>query len=195
MRTSGSIADVQRRVPGASWCRVLEPESDLVTVLELAIGATLCSAVFTLWVVATPLGFVSLDDFGRTTIIVIAIVVALLHELVHVWAFPRLDGATRAVLRFPLRLTPYASYDGAVSRERFLAVLVAPLAVVSLLPILLASLSATTPGPLLVISLLNALASAGDVLTFILVACQVPRGCEIRVGTDTVVWKYRQAVA
>jgi hypothetical protein len=98
-------------------------------------------------------------------------------------------------LRFSLRRLLYASYDGVVSRGRYLAVLVAPLAVVSLLPLLLASLSATTPGLLLVISLLNALVSSGDVLTFVLVACQVPRGCEIRSGTDKLAWQYRQAVA
>jgi hypothetical protein len=195
MRTSGSIAEMQRTVPGGSWCRLLEPEADLATLLELAIGATLCSAVFTLWVVATPLGFASLDHFAHATIVVIAIAVAPLHEVAHVWAFPRLDGGPRAVLRFSLRLALYASYDGVVSRERFLAVLVAPLAVVSLLPVLLASLSATTPGPLVVISLLNALASSGDVLTFILVACQVPRGRELRIGTDALAWKHRQAVA
>jgi Putative zincin peptidase len=195
MRTSGSIAEVQRTVPGGSWCRLREPETDLATLLELAIGATLCSAVFTLWVVATPLNFGSLDDFALATIAVIAIVVALLHEFTHVWAFPRLDGGPRAVVRFSLRLILHASYDGVVSRERYLAVLVAPLAVVSLLPLLLASLSATTPAPLLVVSLLNALASSGDVLTFVLVACQVPRGGEIRSGNDTLAWKYRQAVA
>lgn len=195
MRPIGWIADIERTVFDASWCPLLKPEADLATALELAIGATLCSAVFTLWVVATPLGFASLDHFAHTTIVAIAIVVAPLHEVMHVLAFPRLDGGPRAVVRFSLRLTLYASYDGVVSRERFLVVLVAPLAVVSLLPVLLASLSATTPGPLLVISLLNALASSGDVLTFILVACQVPRGCELRVGTDKLAWKHRQAVA
>ena len=186
---------MKRTVPGGSWRRLLEPEADLATPLELAIGATLCSAVFTLWVVATPLRFASLDDFAFATIVVVAIVVALLHELMHVWAFPRLDGGPRAVVRFSPRLVLYARYDGVVSRERYLAVLVAPLAVVSLLPLLLASLSATTPGLLLVVSLLNALVSSGDVLTFVLVACQVPRGCEIRSGTDKPAWQYRQAVA
>lgn len=184
---SGSFAEPEWPRFDVSWRRLLALDADLATLLALTIGATLCSAVFTLWAVLTPLAGFRVD---AASLVVMAFLLAPLHEHAHALAFPRPADSPRASVRFSLRrFTLCAHYDGAVSRRRFLAVLAAPLAVLSVAPILVSSALGTSPGDLVLLTLLNALASAGDVLTFVLVAFQVPPGATLRAQGDGLAWK------
>ena len=80
-------------------------------------------------------------------------------------------------------------YHGAVSRAHYIAVLVAPLIAVSLLPIVAAVVLSLESGDLVLISLLNALVSGGDLIAAALVLLQVPANGVVQRRGECVIWR------
>lgn len=169
-----------------AWNRLREPEGGVAQVFALVAGAVLCIAVLVSWLLFAPFNPIRIDyvTFGVAITIVL-----FFHELAHALAFTLRRGRSLRVecawRRRPIRLR----YEGAVSRSHYLAVLAAPFAAVSLLPVAASAVAALGSGDLVLISMLNALVCGGDVLAAVLVVLQVPVGALVRRQGDVVLWK------
>ena len=113
-----------------------------------------------------------------------------LHELTHAASYPSSSAAGRLTIGvWPSRLLFCTGYDGEVSRARYVGVLAMPLLAVSFGPVALCAVLGIESANLALISLLNALASGGDLLAIILVLAQVPEGAVIRQLGWRTVWR------
>lgn len=106
--------------------------------------------------------------------------IIVVHELIHASVHPRLGRSDASVIGlWPSRMIFYAQYTGALSRDRFLAILVMPFLFITILPLLFAmscSLPGQFPGFMIAwCSTWNAMFSCGDIFGIALVLWQVPR--------------------
>lgn len=108
-----------------------------------------------------------------------------LHELFHLIVHPGWGLTDRTtVVVWPARLQIGVHYEGVLTRARWIAMRLAPLALLTLVPamILLASpaLSPASEPSLALLAVLNALGSGGDLLAVLLVMRQVPPSGRLR---------------
>jgi hypothetical protein len=173
-----------------AWRQVHDIAADMGQVFSIVVGAVLCIAAFTLWIVAVPFHPVRID---YASLIVATTIVVFFHELAHAATFTwGRDRGRRVECAFQ-KYRPHLRYHGAVSRSRYIAVLLAPLVALTLLPIVASVALSLHSGDLVVISLLNALVSGGDVLAAALVLLQVPANGIVQRRGDCVIWKAARA--
>jgi len=181
----GPITDLPGFTGSAMWRPLREPDPGLAQVLALPIALTLGTAVVVLWAVLTPFTDPKLNP---QSLVATLIVLVPLHEFAHAAAFPRsLRSAQLSIALWPWRV----HYDGELSRHRYLAILAMPLLAISVVPALVCAMLGSVSHPVASISLLNALASSGDVLAGILVLAQVPPEAVIRMRGSVIVWQPR----
>jgi Putative zincin peptidase len=117
----------------------------------------------------------------------------VVHELVHACFHPGLGFSGSSVLGVSFRpALLYASYQATLSRNRFMAILLAPFAVLSVLPLVAHSaglLSDQGVGGIAAAAAVNAAASSVDVLGAYLVVRQVPRTGQIRNKGWQTYWR------
>jgi hypothetical protein len=104
-----------------------------------------------------------------------------LHELIHGLCHPHW-GRTRASIYgfWPSKVLFYAHYDGALSRNRFVGILLAPLGLLSIAPLLASSLLGVGHWLVFTAAVLNLLAACGDLTAILLVLSQVPGTATVR---------------
>lgn len=173
-----------------AWRQVHDIAADVGQVFAIVVGAVLCIAAFALWIVAVPFHPVRID---YATLLIAAAMVLFFHELAHAATFTWGRDRGRRVEVVLQKYRPHLRYHGAVSRSRYIAVLLAPLVAITLLPILASIALSLRSGDLVVISLLNALVSGGDVLAAALVLLQVPANGIVQRRGDCVIWRAVQA--
>ena len=86
-------------------------------------------------------------------------------------------------------MAAYAHYEGELSRNRFVAILLLPIIILSLLPMLLAIGLQSASYAWAFASSLNALFACVDVFGAAMVLCQVPRGATLRNQGWRTYWK------
>lgn len=117
------------------------------------------------------------------------------HEVIHALAVPSGISEKTIIGAWPQKLLFYAHYDGAMPRNRFLLVFVAPFMVLSVLPVFVAAFIArllsdgTLPFILHVLVFLNGLAACGDVLAMGMIWKQVPKKALMRNQGWKTYWK------
>jgi hypothetical protein len=105
----------------------------------------------------------------------------IVHECLHALAYPGFGLTDRTLIgAWPSRLLFYAAHLDALSRNRWLLVYLLPLIVLSVLPLLAWRVCGLYSGLLHFVSLLNGLASSGDLLMVLLMLLQVPRRAKLR---------------
>ena len=158
----------------------------IVSPIAVATGAIL--ALF--WSVLTPIhGFV---PTGKNILLIPACFAALIivHELVHTVVHPMKGNSPQSILGFwPSKILFYAHYDGELSRNRFVTILLAPLLVISFAPLLLASLFQWYSGWIAFASILNAVMACGDIFGATLLLIQVPASAITRNQGWKTYWK------
>lgn len=119
-----------------------------------------------------------------------------LHELGHAILHPGfgLSPQTTVVL-WPAKLRFGVYYEGCMSRRRWLIMRLAPLACLTVIPVLLLTVFSVTPAWfaleifLQVLVLVNGIGSGGDVVAAIWVLFQVPAGAEICFRSGKAYWR------
>lgn len=142
--------------------------------------------VLVLWLVLTPW---QPNEIGAAMLVVAAILLAPLHECMHLIAWPGGAGRRLECRRTGWKVSLRARGAGAVSRRRFLWLLALPFLVLSVFPVLGAAATGASPQFIVVMTLLNALASSGDVLAALLVMAQVPVDAVVREQGDDLMWR------
>ncbi|MBN1358962.1 MAG: DUF3267 domain-containing protein [Sedimentisphaerales bacterium] len=98
------------------------------------------------------------------------------HEFLHAVCFKGGVVSRQAVFGFyPKVLAFYAHCDGMLTRRRYIVISMFPFLVLTVLPLLLVTLIRVEWRYLVEVIFANGLASAGDVLTTIIIARQAPR--------------------
>ena len=181
------------RSDGRPWRRVSAPEPALMRLFAWQVSLLLAATLFVAWAIATQ--FADLRP-RYWMIVAAAVLVAPLHELTHAFTFPRAaPGVQRALAFWPRRFTLCAQYDGVLSRNRYVLVLLMPLLAISLLPMGACTLLeiASAPRLCVVLFLFNALVCGDDVLAALLVVTQVPANGLIRKQGDVTLWTARKS--
>lgn len=176
----GPIPSSPDFVPDADWKALREPSPWVLQLFMLPVGVGMGLWFLYLWLVFTPLGPIALtDSWPRLLLVVAGLVIA--HEMIHVSLHPEAGFSRRSIVGFwPSRALFYAHFDGAMSRNRFLCVLLAPFVVLSLAPLAVSATIQVGSGWAAFVSAFNALASCGDLLGVGLLLAQVPSKAIVR---------------
>lgn len=118
----------------------------------------------------------------------VAVVLIPIHEGLHALAYPR-SGRGEVIIGFwPKKFYFYAVYTGEMSRERLVAVFVAPFTVLSIAPLVYALSQDGESSALALASIINAGFSSADVYFTYLVISQIPRHSRVRNNGWKTYW-------
>ncbi len=129
------------------------------------------------------------------TVVPVVLVSVVLHELLHMLGHPGSGRSLRSqVLIWPRKLQIGVYYDGEMPRSRWLAMRLAPLFCLTVLPALL--LLAVYPFLIdyiwqqfiVMVILINSLGAGGDLVAALIVARQVPRGGKVGIWQGRACW-------
>lgn len=168
-------------VESPQWRPLNEPSPTQSARRGLVVGLVFGILTNSLWHTAGVTFSEQLSSFrgfsAFATFLVSLVGLLALHELVHALVHPGFGTARQTVIGCSLKpLLLYAAYTGTMGRNRFVAVLLAPLLVLSVLPLLTFVLGMySNPNPLVVtLSVVNAAASGVDLFGVVLLLSQVP---------------------
>ncbi len=174
--------------PDASWKPLREPTPWVMQFFALPLGIVACVAVGFLWLSLTPLRDLSFDSPGMLLIAFIAIVP--IHELIHAAVHPRSGASADSILGvWPSRLLFYAHYTGELSRDRFIAILIMPLLIISFAPLFACAIAGRSSALLAFVSTLNALFACGDIFAIGLLLWQIPSDATVRNQGWRTFWR------
>lgn len=175
------------------WTPLVEPSVSVFTWLATGVGIAaglVAGAVWALTVpnsafvkVTIPAGQSPLAPLATLLAIVLGAVGLLIvvHELLHAAVHPGGMFTGRTILGAWLsKGLFYAHYDGPLSRERFLLIMLMPFLVLTVGLWLAAAVFRPGWGILPAWSVLNAMFAGGDLLATGMIVWQVPRGAEMR---------------
>ena len=181
----GEIPDSPDFVPDESWTLLKEPTPWIMQALSLPIGLTLAVVLGVLWMTLTPLRHGAAPSVGECFAGLFAIVPT--HEALHLVMHPRTGDS---IIGFwPTRLLFYTHYHNQLACRRYLAVLLAPLVVLSLVPLAASALTASASPFLAVASVSNALFASSDLFAAGLLLVRVPPHATLRNKGWRVWWK------
>ena len=173
----------------AGWKQLREPAAWITMLLSLPIVFLAASWLgliwFALWPSLAGLTFEAQSPMQPwATLIALpagVLLLILIHELLHASATPQFGSSPATVLGFwPSLGAFYAHYDGEVSRNRFILVLLVPFTIISVVPLFLSAIIGWQSRIAALCSVLNALFSSADLLGAVLILAQVPSGARVR---------------
>jgi hypothetical protein len=174
--------------PDQTWTALREPTPWVMQLFALPVGIALGAAVLGIWLWGTPIDAASFEAPWACLLALLALVPA--HELIHFAMHPRKGGPESSVLGFwPSRVLFYAHYFGELSRTRFIAILLMPLLVLTVLPLIVCCILGKASTILIVVSTINALAACGDVFGVLVLLFQVPARAVVRNQGWRTYWK------
>ena len=178
----GGIPDTEDFIPDIAWKPLREPDPWLMQLFALPLGLIAFFGVAALWFYATPLEAEQLESGGFLLLGLGAFIpLVVIHELIHAAVHPEFGRSNRSILGFwPSRLLFYAHYDGALDRNRFLAIIAMPMIVITFVPLLAAMATGCASEIIAWASVWNILFACGDIFGIILVLFQVPCGATVR---------------
>ncbi len=182
------------------WRGIREPSPLAINFLALPVGIVLALFTFLLLWLVFPKDMlynrVERLDFPGWLLALMFILIIPVHELLHAVYFPGHGLTNRTVIGcWASRLLFYASYDGPMSRNRFLVVFLSPYLYLSLLPVALIAVLRLVVAPLevfvflAVFSLISGVLACGDIIGFALVLAQIPKQASVRNKGWKTYWK------
>lgn len=166
--------DVTMLENGDSWNVVSEPSPLKQQLIGICIAAViaLCIAL----VVFLSIGPRHVFGVSWPLVILFIFLVLPVHELLHAIGFKGGIASDQVVLGFnPKACGFYAHYGGQMSRNRYVIIAALPLLVLTIIPLAIVVVLQLDYVRLTEIAIANGLASAGDVLSMLIVVGQVPR--------------------
>jgi hypothetical protein len=191
----GPIPDSPDFEPDESWNSLNEPSPWLAQLIAVPIGIAAALLLLFFWIVFTPIRQFAgpLSLFGLFVALAAIVVV---HELIHAAVHPNAGRSPRSILGFwPAMLVFYAHYDGEITRNRFVAILLMPLVVISLLPLLFAVVAQVDIHWMALVSAFNALLASVDIFGAGMVWFQVPANAIVRNQGWMTYWREPETAA
>jgi hypothetical protein len=118
----------------------------------------------------------------------------VVHEMIHALVHPICGRSPHSILGFWASLGFYAHYDGEMSRNRLIAILLMPLLIISIVPLLVSAVAQVASGWVAFVSAFNALCACVDMLLTCLLLFQVPATAIVRFKSWRIFWRERDAV-
>jgi len=191
----GVIPDSPDFAPDKRWKSLREPTPWRMQLLALPIGVGSAATVALLWLVITPLPAAMFTVTPFALLLSLPGIV-LVHELIHACVHPLTGRSPHSTLGFwPSRVLLYAHYDGELTRNRFVAILLMPLFVISIAPLLVAAAAQITSGWFAFISSFNALLACGDILGAGMALFQIPASATVRNQGWRTHWRANETAA
>lgn len=163
-----------------AWVSMREPSPWKFQLLAVPIGVVTVIGLSLLWDYAD-VRVTSLSASAVFFFPVWIMGVVVIHELIHAAVHPGFGLTSQTILGFwPSKLLFYAHYDNVLSRNRFIAIFLAPLIALSLIPLMIALLIGYASFGVVFVSVFNGLLTCGDVLGFLIVWKMVPKGARVR---------------
>jgi hypothetical protein len=192
----GPLPESPEFIPDDTWTLLGEPSlwGFQLRAIPIAVVTTVLLAV--LWMMFTPVRHV----IGALTFplpisnfIVCLLGVIVIHELIHASAHPKIGFSENTVIGFwPSRMFIYTIYVGELTKNRCLAILVLPFVIISIVPLIFATMTQTISFWVAYISILNALLACGDILAAIMTIRHFPNGAIIRTKGWLTFWRSRK---
>jgi hypothetical protein len=177
----GTIPDSPDFVPDASWLSLREPSPWLAQLIALPIGVVAA--------VVTPLRDVK-PTLSMPGLLLAFAGIVVVHEFIHALVHPMAGRSSHSILGFwPSQVVFYAHYDGELSRNRFVTILLMPLVVISIVPLLVAAATQVTSGWAAFISAFNAFLACVDMLGAGMVLFQIPANRIVRNKGWRTYWR------
>jgi len=176
----GRIPENAAFLPGRDeWRPIKEPSPWMAQLLALPVAIITAIVLVVAWNLIVPTQ--DLSTPVDISLLVWIIGVAVVHETIHAMFHPGLGISFNTVLGFwPSKLVFYAHYDNVLSRNRFVAILMAPFVILSLMPLLGGLLAGTAPFYIIFVSVFNGLLSCVDILGVLLIVVMVPKSAFVR---------------
>jgi hypothetical protein len=155
------------------------------------IGIVAAGMVTVLWLAITPF---QLRDVTSTMslrgFLVSFAGMGIVHELLHLAVHPMSGRTPHSIVGAGGPTTGvYAHYAGEMTRNRFLAILLMPLVIISFVPLLVAAVAQVSSGWIAFISAFNALVACLDILDAGLVLCQIRATATVRCRGLRIYWR------
>jgi hypothetical protein len=179
---SGGFAPAEQ-----GWEAMREPNPQLMQLvglpfLALGVGLTI--------VAISELTNIDLRLPSAPRLLLICLTVVPVHELIHVACYPRNQPGNSALIGFwPRRLAFYAHFDGAMRRNRFIAILLAPTLALTAVPVAFAACAGCAFPLIGEVAVANSVFAYGDLFGVFLVAIQVPRTAWVRNKGWRTYWR------
>ncbi len=144
--------------------------------------------------VSAPVSIARGQISGLTTLVIALVVVVACHEMLHFVVLPRAM-RQKATLELHLGLGGFVvSINGEISQRRLLLVQFAPLVLMTVVPVLVATIFAEPASWLLLIATLNALLSGADLVSGSMLIKQVPWNAVVRLEGNSGEWRGDRAM-
>src|SRR4029078_11250383 len=158
----GAIPSSPDFVPDASWRSLRQASAPWrENLFALPIGVVAAAVVAVLWFLVTPLSDIT-PAMSLPTFLLLFAGLVVVHELIHALVHPMAGLSPRSILGFWASLGFYAHYDGEMSLNRLVAILLMPLLILSIVPLLLSAVTQVACGWVAFVSALNALGACVD---------------------------------
>ena len=192
----GAIPNSPDFVPDASWRSLRQPSSPwLENLLALPVGVVAAVTVAALWFLLTPLRDIT-PAMSLPAFLLLFAGFGVAHELSHALVHPKAGLSPRSILGFwPSRASFYANYDGEMSRNRLVAILLMPLLSISIVPLLVSAVIQVSSGWVAFFSAFNFLCGCGDMLLAGLVLFQIPATAMVRFKSWRIFWREHDTLA
>jgi hypothetical protein len=179
-------------VPDTSWKPLKQPSPWMAFLAASPIGIVAAGIVTVLWLAITPFRLQDVTSMSLHAFLISFAGMGILHELLHLVVHP-MSG------RSPLSIVGtggptmgvYAHYAGEMTRNRFLAILLMPLVIISFVPLVVAAVAHVSSGWIAFVSAFNAFVAFLDILDAGLVLLQIPAVATVRCRGLRVYWRDR----
>ncbi|MBP7050042.1 MAG: DUF3267 domain-containing protein [Phycisphaerae bacterium] len=162
----------------------------------LAIGIVAAAVVGVLWLAITPLQVGDVTSALSLSGLVVSFAgMVVVHELLHVVVHPMSGRSPDSIVGFGPSIGFYGHYGGEMTRNRFVAILLAPLVVISFVPLLVAAVAQVASGWAAFVSAFNAFLACADILDAGLVLFQIPATAIVRQQGWRTYWREHEILA
>ena len=191
----GAIPSSPDFVPDASWRRLREPSPWPEKLVVFPIGVAAAAIVAGLWFLITPLRDVT-PALSLRGFLFSFVGIVVVHELIHALVHPMAGRSPHSIMGFsPSQMFFYANYDGEMSRNRLVAILLMPLLIISIVPLLVSAVAQVSSGWVAFVSAFNALCACADLLLAGSVLFQIPATAIVRFKSWRIFWKEHDTLA
>lgn len=166
--------------PAAPWRKLDEPPADKIQLIGAPVGMGVVVLLAVLWYWLTPItGKPQVPPLWEVFAAIAILIVV--HEMVHGMVHPKAGLSDDSVYGvWPSKGVFYAMYLGEMSRNRYVAVFLAPFLSISVAPLVVCALWSIRSDLLMLVSLLNALFACIDLIGAWLLMTQLPSSAMAR---------------
>lgn len=192
----GAIPSSPDFTPDALWKPLRTPSLWMEKSVWLAIGIVAAGVVAVLWLAITPLQVHDVTSTLSLRGLVVSFAgMVVVHELLHVAVHPMSGRSPDSIVGFGPSIGFYGHYAGEMTRNRFVAILLAPLVVISFVPLLVAAAVQVVSGWVAFISAFNVFCACADILDAGLVLFQIPATAIVRQQGWRTYWREHETLA